>query len=328
MRRLDGYLQKNNTLTLYIIGYKNQGESIVINIADQFIGVLDSYKTPNHFVTKDILDGFGRKKVNFLCWTHTDADHTLGMSDLLKNHVDRKTLFFLPEGFQAKEIQAMYSKYVSSEYQEISKIADKNIAVSNYISVNQSVSETYSILFSSSSEKLYIDLEYYTPLSRVVKNLSQKAFDNYFKRNKYVSNKPNYFSTVLKITVRHPDIIPITICLTSDLDNYIIKRMDEEQAQECFDGNLIIKIPHHGSKHSRNILEYINSFGFAATTSYSSSNLPQKEILDSYKLINPNVSFTGKDNTQEYGIIKYEIKLTDKFHDLIKLTHLGGAGIY
>lgn len=328
MRRLDGFLQNNDILSVYIIGYKNEGESIVINLANKFFGVLDSYKTANHFITKDLLESFNNPKLNFLCWTHTDTDHTLGLSDLLRDYVDKKTLFFLPEGFQAKEIHAMYSPYVSSEYQDIANYADKNISVSNYISAHQSVSETFSTLYSSSRFKLNINLEYYTPLSKIVKKLTTKAYDNYFKRNEYKNNKPNYFSTVLKISITHPEIVPITICLTSDLDNYVIKRMDSEQAEECFGENLIIKIPHHGSRNSIKLLDHIKQFGYAATTSYSSSKLPNIDVIDRYKTISKNISFTAKDQTHDYGIIQYDIKLTNKINELLKIKHHSGAGFY
>ena len=132
------------------------------------------------------------------------------------------------------------------------------------------------------------------------------------------------FQLLWKITITHPKIAPISVCLTSDLDNYIIDNMDTNEAQECFSDNVLMKIPHHGSKHSSNIVNYIKSLHHAATTTYKPSNLPLQEVLDEYKRKKSIVSSTGV-NSGHYGIIKYDIELKKQAVNNVQVEYYGAA---
>ena len=57
----DIVISKGDHLHLHIIGYPNQGESIVINIGNKFVGVIDCFKNSDCFKTKEIVESYGGK---------------------------------------------------------------------------------------------------------------------------------------------------------------------------------------------------------------------------------------------------------------------------
>jgi len=325
MKPISKFVKLNDKLSIYIIGYETAGESILINFADSFFGVVDCFKTTKHSKTIELIEDLDIKTLDFVCWTHTDEDHTLGLSDILSNYVDyEKTLFIIPEGFAPKEIFSKFEKEYTGEYQRIFQLAEEKIHPANHFSANHGFSRNYLFKFSKSSEPLKIELKSYSPLSYIVRDLSLDVVESYFSEHKKIRSYPNFFSIVLKITITHPDIVPITVCLTSDLDNYVIKRMHPKEAEDCFGHNLIMKIPHHGSNNSSEVINYISSLSYAATTTYTRSNLPRKEIIEQYNLKSSKVSHTGA-KVGEFGIIKYDVLLKKHPLNLVSIEHIGGA---
>ena len=72
---------------IFVIGYRERGESIVILFFDKtnvvYSIVIDSYKAKgSDFFSSKILDENKVSKLNILCWTHPDIDHSLGIEEL------------------------------------------------------------------------------------------------------------------------------------------------------------------------------------------------------------------------------------------------------
>lgn len=326
MKQINKLIKLDDTLDVYVVGYKTMGESIILNFANKFYGLIDCYETKSINKTEEILESLGVKSLDFICWTHTDLDHTKGLSKIINKFVDyHKTKFFIPEGFSPKEIFSQFKENYDNEYSEIFELADEKFHPYNIISSNQNTVQSYSFRYSSSPTDLVCQIKCYTPISPIVRNLSFQAIEQYFKTGTGKS-KPNYFSIVLKLTIKHQDIIPINLCFTSDLDNYVIQRMLNEEALECFAHNLFLKIPHHGSTNSNKIFPFIKSIGHAATTAYAPSNLPNNDIIKRYKSYG-DVSYTNKAGG-ELGVIKYKIKLKKQPIGLIEIDkYEGAAGI-
>jgi beta-lactamase superfamily II metal-dependent hydrolase len=140
-------ITEKDEMKLKIIGYKRQGESILLTIGNKvngfnkFAGVIDCFKTTSNFITKKLLDDYGINKLDFICWTHPDWDHTYGLSSLLK-YINNNTVFILPEGVTACEIRDIIdeekkerNRYVT-EYNKIFDIIYKKIKVDKLISAN------------------------------------------------------------------------------------------------------------------------------------------------------------------------------------------------
>ena len=74
----------------YIIGYKNEGESVLFFVrADggiSFSGLIDCFRLRDIDKINDILKENGVKKLDFICWTHPDLDHSKGLKDIIQNY--------------------------------------------------------------------------------------------------------------------------------------------------------------------------------------------------------------------------------------------------
>ena len=51
----DMEITEDDILQLYIVGYENKGESIILSIGNKFLGVIDCFKVGDKFKTKSII---------------------------------------------------------------------------------------------------------------------------------------------------------------------------------------------------------------------------------------------------------------------------------
>lgn len=332
----DIMISKADHLHLHIIGYPKQGESIVVNIGNKFVGVIDCFKKGNCFKTKEIVEKYGGK-IDFLCWTHTDWDHTYGISEL-KDYFYDETAIIVPGAFQAKEWRTLVldnttvENYKLKEYNEIFKIID-NTKDYLYQGVNEST-ELYNFRLLNGSKVIEFGMKSFAPMGKIMRDLEKEylkgATDKKEKREKQFekyNHDNNLFSVGLVITLRVYGGI-LKIVLTGDLENKVIESMHPKSVERVFSRANIIKIPHHGSVSARSLIdfEYPNGikFDYAITTSYQ-DKLPEEAVLSEYskygKVI--NVNYNDKDI---YGIAEYEVPLLDPVENIDKLQILHRRG--
>lgn len=327
------HIGSNAFLDVYVIGYKSMGESIVINLDNQFIGVVDSYKTANSFLTRQLLDKL-EKNIDFICWTHTDEDHTKGLLELLQtNYITENTRLFLPEGITKKEIQSRIDKDNDKEYSKVFKLL-RNSQTLKVESANENAL-LYSFQLIQGDKQYSFFLESFAPLSYIVRELELESINHIFEQNnKELHQNPNFFSVGLKLTINSNGFAPFTLCLAGDVDNYTIDGMQDKNKNRIFNDNEILKIPHHCSKNSDQLISdgLIKSFKYAVTTGYKRgrSNLPDKELLDEYKNIansfkeKGKVSSTERREEYDFGVVLYRLTLSHLTRKL-KVRNLGSA---
>lgn len=97
-------------IKLYVIGYKEQGESIIMFFVDSvkdtvvYSIVIDScLANDGSSKTIEILNKKHVNKINILCWTHPDTDHTLGIDALVKDYCDKTTKILIPYGLYGRD---------------------------------------------------------------------------------------------------------------------------------------------------------------------------------------------------------------------------------
>lgn len=310
-------INKDDYLKVYIIGYENQGESIILSVGDKFIGVIDCFKVNDLFETKRILKEYDLP-LDFVCWTHVDWDHTYGLSEL-SEFINHNTIFIIPEGYTSTEVRNMFldsKNYKHKEYKRIYDILD-DINPDNFISANNNT-EIYNFKFNYEEDEFDFLMKSFSPLSKIVRNLGQKNlketildlkskegfgmewYDGYNKFN-------NLFSVGLEITLKLK-FEDIRICLTGDLDNETIENMNEKAINRIFKRNTILKIPHHGSSNASKLIDfnYDNkiAFNYAISTSFKGAGLPNNSILKKYNKYG-NVYRTDKESYSKYGVVKY-----------------------
>lgn len=334
-------ITKDDYLNLYIIGYENQGESIILSIGDKFIGIVDCFKVGNLFETKRILKEYDIP-LDFICWTHVDWDHTYGLSEL-SEFINQNTAIIIPEGYTSTEIRDLFlesNNYKHMEYKKIYNILD-DINSDNYVSANNNT-EIFNFKFNYEEEEFDFIMKSFAPLSKVVKDLGRKNlkdtvldldcnqkfgtewYEGYNKFN-------NLFSVGLEIILKLK-LEDIRICLTGDLDNETIENMNQKAINRIFGRNTILKIPHHGSSNASKLIDfnYDNeiAYDYAISTSFKGANLPKESILKKYKK-HGKVYRTDKESGSKYGIIKYTypiVKLLNNADLPKELELFGDAG--
>ena len=316
---------KDDYLTLQVVGYKEQGESIILSIGDKFLGVIDCFKVGEKFETKRIIKEMGIP-IDFICWTHADWDHTYGLSDL-KEFCTQNTAFIVSDGLQAKDIRDLFfdeQSYQHKEYKKIYSMID-DVKPKKFANADEH-STLYRFLLKYENEEIDFIMNSFAPFGGMVRRLNRTFIsklvedinlDKNGKRELGYSwyedgnSKNNIFSIGLEIVLKLKKQ-NIRICLTGDLDNDTINEMEESTIERIFSRNTILKIPHHGSKNSDGIIEfpYKNKikFNYAICTSYNKCNLPHDEMLSKYK----QGGFVFKTNCKDadgYGIVKYCIPI-------------------
>jgi beta-lactamase superfamily II metal-dependent hydrolase len=117
MRRKNIILEKNLYIELYLIGYKNIGESIVFLIyCDSrvvYSGVIDSYEQEMNKAV-EILERNNVNSLDFICWTHPDEDHSIGIDTLIEKYASENTTIYIPECINGSEYS--YNERVKSTF--------------------------------------------------------------------------------------------------------------------------------------------------------------------------------------------------------------------
>lgn len=335
----DMEITEDDILQLYIVGYENKGESIILSIGNKFLGVIDCFKVGDKFKTKSIIKKMGIP-IDFICWTHVDWDHTYGISEL-KEFFYEDTAIIIPEGLASKNIRNLFfdaNSYQHKEYKKIFSIID-DTEDKNFISANEN-SEIYNFKFKYQDQDIDFVMKSFSPLSKIVKEQNESSIMNlvedikldedgkkttgyewYDNSNKY----NNLFSIGLEISVKFSND-NIRLCLTGDLDNETIERMDSKKINRIFSRNTILKIPHHGSRNASELLDFKYNDGieyqYAITTSFKGKNftLPNEEVLEEYKK-HGKVFRTDAKKNKSYGIVKYSCPIVKEVYNLKKSLH-------
>lgn len=310
---------KNLRLRIFVIGYAKCGESILLLFIDNvnenvlFSVVIDSYKYKKSNLTMRLLRNHKLKesKLNVLCWSHPDMDHSKGIIDIIKQYCDENTVILVPEklnGFAADCID--YNKGDLEIVKEIFNYNRGKKKTFNTISVTyQGCNMCKEFKVIDEKDSVVIRINALSPISTILNDKIQKDGTNI---------KKNDLSIVLDVDVN--SVYHFLFC--SDIENPSIGSIRLESVENP----LFIKIPHHTSETSDEMLNAIQKTDIACTTVYAQHSLPNMKLLNRYVDISRQVDCTGTkapDSTDDYGIIQYEFDLFDK-HEII-VSHKGNA---
>lgn len=303
--------RKDLDVKIYIIGYKDKGESIIVLVKDLervvFSSIIDGYKTDELNIAKSILDGEKVEKIDVCCWTHPHEDHCKGFLEILENKICKEnTIFLLPEGVYCeddgffdysdseKEILKEFNKSLENH-----RVKDRNVKTVN-------VDECEKRLFINCKLKLMtgeiIPFQIFAvaPNSTVIRSSRKKG-----------KLKPNEVSIGLIYSIDNDFVI----FLGGDMENKTINLLEKD----IFKDISIIKIPHHASDGANKILDLLGTdkrddiIACSTTFRHGISNLPTSSVIDEYKKKTGKVLCTGKispsDEKDNFGVIKFEYNL-------------------
>lgn len=322
----------NLTISIFVIGYRNIGESIVVLFRDKSVNddkvvlsmVIDSYGQEQLNLTRDILKKYSVEKVDFICWTHPHTDHSPGIDTLVKDMMHDGLVIFSPK-FHYGNIRPDLLKTESAKtkdifdniWSEIEKHKD-NPNLWRTISADGDVTHGYPMRLISDDNLGGKELAFFflTPLGR---------------RTDYYSIKGNMLG--------NPNELSVSFFMTVDGYNFYFGGDTEKEHAEGIETEIIkgfrwIKVPHHCSLGGKPIADRLGPMlDYAASTVYSPSKLPVKEIQDIYAssclaLHMTQLEEVGDYKAQhDYGIIQYDYKFGNE-DIVVSVYTYGNAGQY
>lgn len=230
------------TLKIYTINYKSEGESIIFLIEDDngplFCGVVDCFEYKKKNKTIELLKQKGVKRIDFLCWTHTDKDHSIGIDKIVKKYVTKDTLVILPEYIDCREDEFInYNKRIKATF-----------ALINDLILDRKV-----IFNSGSRNKILLKKDLTNGLTTLPISITSLSPDSAIVRRRVLKEKyyhKNDFSVALKIEIGNRILL-----LTSDIEDITSQQIESYSIPNRID---FLKIPHHSSKGVTKLLDYIN----------------------------------------------------------------------
>lgn len=273
-------------ISLEVIGYEEMGESILFSIYSKlpnprlhFIAVIDCYKKLGENLTYRLIgEKFrnyprNRKKLDFVCWTHPDNDHTLGLDEILSSYTDTKTIISLP-------VPVMFLPTNNESKKVVNFLQGRSKGKRVYNRQNYSPFTEVNYLIPERT----IVMRNNTRISFFVKNIG--PFLNVYSNNVGKYN-PNDLSPIIHIGINGMNLV-----LGGDGTNMTI----EEGINDIPANTSFVKIPHHCSDTSDKLLDCFgssNSNLISCTTKFR-SKLPEYDVLKNYYHISKSTASTSK----------------------------------
>lgn len=308
-----------------VIGYKNEGESIVFFLkADGkavYAGLVDCYEDAEENVALTLLKNEKMDSFDFVCWTHPHADHTIGMDRIISEFCDNKTLFWIPP-FISKDVEACPSA-AQSAYKEIFEALEskKRIKMRIREASDAKILERFECCGNISIHPYIFEIRSFAPDTTLLGELKvQERF-----------NTGNVYSIGLVINIGH-----FYVVLAGDVENRTIKCIPDFNfnIKERID---YIKIPHHASQGSSYLIDRFNELGIASpalatTTVLRLHNLPDKEVLKRYAAWGKDIAVyaTGdiencENDIEKSGIVRTSFDVLERNEVPIKTMIFGNA---
>lgn len=309
-------LQKELILKIFIIGYNPMGESIVILIlADnivKFSAVIDCFESEEHNLTMEILNEYNIDELDLICLTHPHKDHCKGLEKIL-NKANNKTTVLYPSNILINS--SNYDPDVTKVVDKVSYLLTRNKNNTNKPKIKGCVNSykvpiKMSFANRNNGDVYPLEINTYSPVSEIIERPIAK---NYIKEVNSYQNSYNNFSIMISLALGD-----FKILLCSDIENPTIDIVQRDLNQSFFSNTIhILKIPHHSSNTSINILNLLKGafISNSVTTIYGSAKLPSKDMLEKYKRKSEKVFCTSSldnKNKYNYGIIEITTNIFDK----------------
>lgn len=259
------------TCRLYILGAPSEGESILFIVYgdDQVIYscITDSFSIKDTNIPMACLEHCNLDHVTEIFWSHPHDDHSNGLIDLIEKY--KPEFVYIPADLQelpeetpktSRDVLMAINDYHSCDERHTYQPCIIDIGT-NYMVLEQ--------ILNVRDKKVPFSIYAIAPVTGRVRR--DVITDNY--------SKLNDFSIAISITIGD-----FSLLLTGDIQDRMIKYIPSNLQKVIPTPNLL-KIPHHGSKHSLNIISLFDNtipIDAAISTAKKTSHLPRTEALDFY----------------------------------------------
>lgn len=301
---------ENLIVSIFVIGYKNIGESVIVLFRDQHDNVdvtvmsmvIDCYEKDGLNLIRKVLKKYHVDKLDFVCWTHPHCDHSLGIDSLIKDNFHDDIVIITPKfyfGNIVPDLLKLESAKTPQIFQNIWKLVEKHSNIQEIwrsISANGDCTNSYPMQLYSNDELYQKDvcLYFLTPLGY---RTDQFAIEG------HQFGKPNELSVSFIMSIDGYDFF-----FGGDTENEHAAGINKDFVRNM----RWIKVPHHCSFGAKPIADNIGPrFDYAASTVYTSSYLPKQEIQEMYASAG-TLHMTQLEEIEEYklkhgyGIIQYD----------------------
>jgi beta-lactamase superfamily II metal-dependent hydrolase len=301
------FFEESLTLDVYIIGYKTQGESIILIVKSDgiinFTCIIDCYEYLEINKTHEILESLDISFVDMICWTHPDLDHSLGIDDLLSKYTNEETLVLMPEGLDGRIESYDYNDRVHHTF---------NLINTNLISRRH---DSFKVKSVSDSKNLRLD-DYEHKKEGIIYKFDIKSIapsSELIRKRNQLKTLPikNNYSIGLHVQFGGLDLL-----LGGDVENESIRFIETEYIPDSFD---MLKTPHHTSRSSDEMLQLLNKSNktnIVCSTVFRSSNLPDTDLINRYREYSEEFFCTGciygQNDNDSYGCIRINYDILNK----------------
>ncbi len=299
---------------IHVFGYKTMGESVLFILWDKkrkvalYVVVIDIFERKDKTGqvinrTFERLKEYGcgdDRKIDLMCWSHPDFDHSRGLDLLLERFCDENTKILVPFGLHDPLFSQIKHNLHDQEYiEKLLSINDVNGLSCVPISVVTKEKNDIETLLISSTSMGVGD----SPVEVHIHALSPYGSVLSHKIRKLKQIPKNELAIVLGITMGNYRFV-----FGSDILNTDILNLNRDYLSEP----LFIKVPHHGSESSEDFLKVCRmdpGCTIACMTAFEKKKLPDMKIKQQYVKKCRQVDFTSKNNFYYWGEVEYQFNL-------------------
>lgn len=298
-------------ISIYHIGYASQGESSLFILHTStgsvlYSLVIDCYEDNCNETDRILKEWNLERKVNLIIWTHPHDDHSIGMKHIIEKYSNKSTKICTANVFGNYEQYSKKSQELVEYIHSLNKWK-RSVDRRKINSLCHFLELIDRIRFNGKNVIKEMEVLCIAPFTNLG---GMQGLDKTIKVNQMG------VACIIKVSLKSESV---NFMFAGDMDYATIELLnseaDEENIPRIYN---YIKIPHHGSKTSANMIEFLNSLDgkkseYASTSVFKQKNLPIISVLKSYQKVTEEVACTSDIENGKYGIgiIHLEYNLND-----------------
>lgn len=282
-------------LDIYTIGFNGIGESNLVLIkVDSIVHLsflIDYYSKSTSNEMEEILIKNNIKYLDYVIWTHPHADHTKGLYNILENYTNKETEVIIPGYLFLRDIgdrtneQKKIIKELKCLNNKEKKDSNFKFKLCRVVGSMVLIEKVYTRLY----QEFYFRFDILTPSIDLLEDELQ--FND--------ENEVNNYSIACNFRINDRNFIFAGDILNKSIDDV------RENLLPGYNGIEFLKVPHHGSESSLNILNWLHkerNIGTSIITQYSNSGIPRRNCIEKYSAASDSIFYINNKGSSQFGL--------------------------